>query len=883
MLMKTEYDQHLKPVVTVWSDLIRSAHAAKEEFTQLGKQVEFFYSGTSGFMWRTPYAGTYMKAEGVKPPMFKIEFNKAYEYIALMWPMLFWQMAARKVKPATAMEFDDAMSLAGNDPAMQQMVSMLMDEQATMDVKSSMRARVQERVLNLLPRLQPYGGLEQHAGMAVFDALLKGAGFLTTESYRFPGSDKTLVGSFYLDCDRVLVDPDCKDPLWAQAGWIAIRHEWRPDECDRHFNLPEGTCQQFAKKETAGAQSVNNPKPNGPGPNVAEPAAKNVVVWYEIFSKGGMGNRFIGRNKIASELEEIGGDYVYLCICEDAPWPLNFSGLEMQALDHIDNPIEDEDEWARSKLAWPTPYWRHNQWPINKLMFYPAGTRKAWPLPPLSPAIGEMTVVNILMSVYTELGFKSKDQILGVLEGFLSEDIQAQLVNGAAQNPILIKIKSELAKSVQEVISFIQRPGVNGDIIQVINFLFGLIEQRTGMSPVLYGQGGDTNSRSATEYTGRRETVNIRPDFMRKRVGDWMSETAAKELFAVCQHMTSDDVASDLGPLWTLAWNLLVENEDPDTVLRSCECWVEASEIGRPTKERDAQMLGQLQQYLLPILSGHGAQTGNWEPYNAFIEAYGVASNLDIQACKIPTQQPDPSQAATAQQSQQMEAMRLQAEIAKINAEARRAEMEGQALLVKSQVAMQDSQTKAVQAQNGGQDKQQEFNFRLRKAEQDASLKMSLAQQSAALKQQAAEHAAGLRERAAELQGAQAEHTTSLRERDAEARAMAAEAATHAKLDGLTMAQAAQQQSQQDQQVAAVERHQQTMAERQAMARQKLMTDLLARHQQMQLANDAHEQQMGMEQDRAQQEAQRSNMINSQRLLMSAAEAAIRSQRSQQA
>ena len=880
--MQTIYDPHLKLIVEVWSGLIRRAYDEKQDFTEQGQQVECFYSGKPGFMWRSDYVNKYMGGSaGFKNPMFKIEFNKAYEYIALMWPMLFWQMADRKVKPMRSMEPDEAMALAANDPAMQQMMTMLMEEQATTDAKASMRAKVQERILNILPRLQPHGGLTQHAGMAVFDALLKGAGFLTTEAYKFPGSEKNLVGSFYVDCDRILVDPNCTDPLWSNARWMAIRHEWEPDECDRHFELPEGTCQPFARKSTSGAQYNNDPKPNGPAPKPGDPTARNVVVWYEIFSRGGMGNRLIGKNKINEELSQVGGDFPYLCICEHAPWPLNFSGIEMLALDHIDSPVEDQDQWAQQKLSWPTPYWRHNEWPVNKLTFYPAGSRKAWPLPPMSPAIGEMTVVNILISVYTELGFKSKDQILGVLEGFLSEDIQTQLVNGATQNPIMIKIKSELAKSVQDVISFIQRPGVSGDIIQVINFLFGLIEQRTGMSPVLYGESGDSNARSATEYSGRRETVNIRPDFMRKRVGEWMSETAAKELFASYIHMTSEDVAADLGPVWTMVWNMLVENEDPDTVLRSSECWVEASDIGRPTKERDTQMLQQLQQYLLPILSGHGAQTGDWEPYNAFVEAYGVAANLDIQSCKIPSQQPDASQAASQQQSQQLEYMRLQAEITKINAEARRAELEGQAAVAKSQVAMRDSQTKAQQVQATAIDKQQEYNFRLSKAQQDQVLSQQSAEHSAQLKQQAAEHAAALRERAAELQGAQAEHTTTLKERDAQARVAATDAATQAKMDGMALSQEGQQRSQEIQQAAAEQRHHQTMAEREASAQQRLLSDLLSRRQQMQLAAESHQQQMGMDEDRAHQEAQRSNIIMSQRLLQGAAEAQIRSQRSQ--
>lgn len=874
-----------KSMVDLWSGLIRRAHDAKRDFNTRGAQVEAFYSGGAGFMWNDNYISRFLGgAPGFSPPKFKITFAKAFEFVAVMGPMLFWQLADRKVRPYESMHLDPAV-LAGPDPRYNQLLDALAQQQAMEDARHQMRAQVQERILNWLPREQPSGGLTAHADLAVFEALLKGAGFLLTHPYKFPGSDRTMVGSYRISCDDVLVDPDCRSPLWDDAGWIAIRHGSKWWELERYFELPPGTLKPYATKSSAAAKAYADSRELSPLQR-AKSQGKDIVEWYEVYSRSGVGSRIgVGGKsapEVPQEFDDVAGDFVYLCICPSCPYPLNLpSGM-------LAHPAEEEgdpgtDEWLRAQLAWPTEYWRDNKWPVSMLSFYPHSADSPWPEPPLSPAIGELTVLNIFISSYVQTVYDNSQQLIAVFEGNATK---VKEVLSVSKSPAVVEMNKGIDKSINDVIQFMKRPEVNSDVPRVMDFILKLIERRV-MPDMLYGEGGgEANSRSATEYQGRMQSVNIRPDYMRKRVAAWMTEVAEKELFAVYTHMTTEDVAPQLGPFGAMVWEQLVVNEDPEVVLRSSDCYIEASQLARPTKERDAEMLQQLNQYLSPILAGHGAQTGDWRPFNGFLKAFGAAANIDVADFLLPEQQGGDPEAEAAmqqaqqeiqQQSQQLEMARQQAEVSKVQAEAQRAAAEAQAVAAKLQIAMQDSETKRMAAVGRGQAAAQEQQFRLTKAVQDAGLKRQAAEHAAVLKQQQAEHAMQLKERDAELRGAIAEHGAALKERDAEARAEVVDAQAAAKSHAMQMSQAMQAQ----QLAANQQRQMQDANQRASAARQQLLFDLLAKHQQMQHSAESHRLQLGVDAQRAAQEAQRSNMITQNRLLMDAAKADMRRTRSQ--
>lgn len=902
--MDAAFDYLTKPIVETWAGLIRRAKDAKREFEDRGAQIEQFYSGKPGFMSSGDYQNKFMGGSNKTSKLkFQLEFNKAFEYVAVMGPLLFWRMADRKVRPFQALSFDQS-ALSSGDPLKDQFLTSLVDQQMSTDARNRLRSQVQERVLNHLPKIQPPAGLIAEAGRGVFDALLKGAGFLVSEKYQFPGSEKTLVGSFNVPCDDVLVDADCRSPLWSDAGWIGIRHRQRVDVVERMFRLRPGSLRKYAGLTSSNGQSGRDPR-TSTRTERKQDSTKNVIEWYEIFSKGGLGNQFAGKQAIEPELEELAGDYAYLCICPKCPWPLNINSTDLES-------NEADDQWLSEKTQWPTEYWRDNRWPVSKLSFYEMTNTSAWPLPPLSAAVGEMTVANILIATYVQGAYENSQQLIGVFEGACKE---LQSVLNASNSPQVIELNAGVHKSIADVMQFINRPEINGDVPRTIEFLFGLIEQRTGMSQMLYGEGGSTNSRSAAEYQGRQQTVNIRPEYMRKCVGEWMSEVASKELFGVYSHMDTSDVADMLGPFGALAWQELVVNEDPETVLRSSECYVEASDIGRPNHERDASMLATMQQYLLPILSGHMAQSGDPTPLNGFLTATGHATNMDVTPFLIPPPETgDPEAAAQQQQLQQMtqqlEMQRQQAEIAKLSADARRADADGQASLMQAQTMKSDAQAKMMSDAQENQAKLELASIKLESARQDIGLRTTLAAHQQQLAQQGAEHAAMLRSQASQTQAGMAEHAAGLRQQDATFKSMATQAQAESKLgaldaasrikqeaaaSGLMAKSAAAQQaliaksntSQQDLEAkyaaAQVKQGteassmmskssiaQQSLQAKETAAQQKLVMSLIEGQQRLKQASESHQQSAWILDEKAVADAKRANEMQASKLLMQA-------------
>ena len=863
------YEFLTRPITDAWQGLIRRGLEAKREFNERGAQIEQFYSAGSGFMWQGNYLDRFMGgSSGIASPKFKVTINKAFEYVALMGPMLFWQMANRKVRPHRAMQLDP-MSLSGGDELMAQFLNQLADQQATEDARNTMRAAVLEHCLNYFQREQYGGGLGAHSSVAVFEALLKGAGFLHSEAYRFPSSDRTLVGSFHVPTDDIIVDPDCRDPLWHRANWVAIRHRMAFWEVEQYFQLPPGSLRDYGAALSAGA-SWQSGQPNLP-PTKRTEQSKDTIEWYEIFSRAGVGNKLCGTKRIIEpEFDEAAGDFVYLCVAKNCPYPLNMpSGA-------LTDP-EASDDFVREALSWPTEYWRDNKWPVSKLDFYPHSGTSPWPEPPLAPAIGELTCLNILISAYIQTAYDSRQQLIGVAKGMLEEAAQQKIKN-SSESPLLLEVDTNFKQTIDQVITFLQRPEINGDIPKTIQFLMGLIEQRTGLSDMLYGQNSGSNPRSAAEYTGKMATVNIRPEYMQRRIADWQSEVADKEVLCMYTHVQASDIAEQLGPLGVVAYEQLVTNEQPEAILRGSKCFVEASDMARPNKERDAAMLTGMQQYLVPVLAGHMAQSNDPNPLNGLISAIGEATEIDVSQFLLP--QPGPPDEQTVQLQQAMQ----QAELARLQAEGQKIAAEAQSVPVRDQVAQTDSQIKAEMLARTADAAQQQVALKQSdsNAKQQAlllahQLKTQMASQQAGLKQQTAEHAMSIKERDAETKAAQAEHAAIMKQDDANLKAEEAN-------EQMAMRQKEFEFSAIEKQAAiarGMEAHQQTMAEREQAARQKLALDMFKGHQGFQQAEATHQQGLQQADEKAREDARRSNLITYSKLLSNQLSAAQRQQRPQ--
>jgi len=846
--MATSTDRYhfvTSPLCKVWEGLLRRAIDSKKGYNDRCKQVEEFYSGMANFMWTPNYMSKFMGGTtGLVPPKFQLTIKKAFEYVAVMKPMLFWQLAARKVIPHEMLELDP-MALFGipelppdqePDPqtaAAIEYASSLAGEQAMMNQRNQMRAKLMHCALNYFPREQP-GGLSSHINACLDDVLLYGAAFMMTEPYQFPKSDRTLVKSVRVPSKDVFVDPDCTDPLWLSAKWIAIRHEWTYTETEQYFDLPPGSLREYGTRMTTSARwqrgSERSPVEMGE-------SKKDLIEWFEIYSRAGCGNQLTGtRKEIEPEFDEAcDGNAAYLCVTWGCPYPLNIpsgklmGGIFSEAQELGEEPPGAPVEWVQERLRWPTEYWRDDKWPITKLSFYSHTANSIWPEPPLSPAIGELTALNILISAYVQTAYDNRQTIIGVMKGMV-ENLQHLIDSG--KSPLVVEMDPSgqaIFDSVQKIIQFMQRPEINQDVPKTIAFLEHLIEQRTGMSPVLYGESAGANPRSAAEYQGRQNSVNLRPEYMRKCVAEWQSAIADLEMFCAWSHVQSSDLKEQLGPLGMPAWDMLVTNEDPEAILRGAQCIVEASEIARPNKDRDAQMLDRMQQVLVPILAGHLAQHNDPTPLNGFWEAIGEATDIDVSKFLIPMPQPDSESLQMQQAMQQAQLDQANAEVAKTEAETQKIYHELQGGEVEEEVKLQEMQ----------------------------------------LKQEEATHQMMLREEEANLKKDQAEHQMMLKFHEAELKADAASMQNATKLDS-ALQQMTLKEKQANQDLLNKERQAAQAARlREDQARHQLALQLWQAKQQARQAEATHQLSMTHADEKAAADARRSNMINASRMMMS--------------
>jgi hypothetical protein len=210
---------------------------------------------------------------------------------------------------------------------------------------------------------------------------------------------------------------------------------------------------------------------------------------------------------------------------------------------------------------------------------------------------------------------------------------------------------------------------------------------------------------------------------MQKKVVGWQSEVADKEVLCAYYHVKSDDIADQLGPLGAAAWDELVTNEQPETILRGSKAYIEASDIRRPNKAKDAADLQAMQQFLLPVFAGDMAQTGDVGPLNGFIQAMGDASEIDVSHFLFPEKPPN----EIAQQAQVADVEKVKAETEKLKAEA-------QCTLQEHEGQQQEAQMKMQVAEHGAQIKQQESEQKLQLQAEEAKLKQQTKLQELALK-----------------------------------------------------------------------------------------------------------------------------------------------------
>lgn len=697
--------EFMRPLVDQWTRKLELARKSKQAFQDVGDQCEAFFSQSCGFMWQDKYREKYM-GKGINKPKFQITINKAFELVAIFGPYLFWKYPHRRIKSPDLIELIP--ELFGADEIGQFEFQQALAETAREEPRGQFRNRLMEKYLNYSQREQPQGGLAAHAEMAINDGLIRGRGVLTVQGYTAPGSDHMLTGCFYESVNDLFIDPDSKDPMLRDAKWMAIRHVSADWELEDLFRVPRGTFKNKGKWESMESLATNvgseahMHRSNG--------QSNDQIVWYEIWSKCGVGSRMNHTDSgdfralpkpLHDAFDKTVGDYAYLCIAPNIPWPLNAPSGLIKRLKK-DEEVAKLFRWRAANYGPEFPCWKDNRWPVVLLDFNKVGG-SAWPVAPLAPALGELTALNVLMSALVEQGYENRKSYLGCLSSARKYVEQALK---STDNPAFIELNETAATSINQAIQFLNRPEMNKDILSAIEYLMDLFDKRTGLTDIHYAMNaGGVQSRTAKDMAVKEEKASIRPEKMSGDVARWMSEAAQLEKFLAGWVVEGRSLVPLLGRHGARFWDELIAMEDPEVIVREMQAMVEASDVRRPNKERLTANLQQMLQFLFPVLKEYAEVTGDSGPLNNFLETFGESIDQDLRQWRMGPWTPaaDPAMQEMQQMMAQLEQAKLQADVMKSEMDAQKTQMEIQ----KAQVEMEKTKIEAMQSMNQGEQEAQ--------------------------------------------------------------------------------------------------------------------------------------------------------------------------------
>jgi len=698
----------LRKLTQAWRDLLSSAWANKmEKFGNDAEEALSFFNEDHSFIWDA--VGSAMKDSNLeKPPGFEMTYNVVSEVVQIFGPYIYHRNPNRLVDPVRPLEFPaeavidpmlqyEAQALTGNiqqtigditnqimqslqgqqidpqqaqayaqqqasqHPAIMQMQAKLGEINGELSQQSDLFARlkasqtksvakktakslIMQRILNYTPKEL---NLREHSRKVVDEALIKGEGVWWTELKEFDDDDRVLVGSFYDSIDNMLIDADVAD--FDDAKWVARKRcapsWWLEQKYGRKPGSIKGTAISNSKRKGSvsksdGVWAVPNEQPADYKPT------NDIVVYWEIWSKMGIGGRLDGvPEEIKDKLEDF-GDFCYLVVCENCDEPLNLSRKAM---------YEKEPDELFMDVQWPIPFHKDGQFPCTPLVFHWV-PNSPWGMSHIKPGIGELKFLDFAMSHLARKINSASVDIIGVIAS-AADDIRKQLEGGDDGSGYkIVEISSHYGKGVSEIFSAVQRPPFHGDIWNVIAAVAQRLDRRLGLTE--FNQA--TQSRSALDAKNKYESSNIRPQDMAKRVEETATVLSRKEALAVAWHMEGKDVAPIIGEEAAFLYDELIYNQDPISIVREYDYQIEADSIRRPSKETEQENMTMLTQTALPGIMNYSMSTQNYGPINAFFKDLGKAFNIDVDGYQFTPPQPPP---ITPEQQQMMAA---QQEIAQL-------------------------------------------------------------------------------------------------------------------------------------------------------------------------------------------------------------------------
>lgn len=707
--------EFLRPLCTAWLAKMEQAKRARKDWKGVADDCMMFYSQSAQAMWDPTYSKKFWK--GVKAPRFRITINKAFEMVAVFGPNLMWEIPHRKVEPKKAVPIPPG--LFGDDPQVQVLVQQMMMHQQQEDARDKIVSHLMASWLNYTPREQPAGGLESHSERAKIDALIKGRGCLAVRPYKMPGSDRQLTGSFYVDPFDLYLDPDFNSV--DECRWMAIRHIEPHYEVEERFQLPRNSLRNRATLESSWSYSERLTDDEAASRRQAGQTADNII-WYEIYSKGGVGCRSTSmESSIRDHLEEVVGRYAYIAVCPDVPYPLNMPSEKIRS-----GSVTDDE--VREAFQWPVPFWRDDRWPVEMLDFY-HNPSSAWPIAPMAPGLGELKLLNFLVSWMANRTWKSSRDFWAVASPHV-EHYREYLLNGEDQAIVPTPLDVD---DLDKAIKVLQQPETRQDLSELIQFVSDMFDKRVGLTAPAYGLNADgTQNRTAEETLAKSRAVNVRPESMQKKVVGWQSRIAQSEAFVTRMFVGGNDVLPLVGPIGAHLWEQHVSGADIELITRQFQYTIEASSIRRPNRDRDIGNYQTVLAQFMPIVQQYGQSSGNYEPFNYLMQKWAEYHDADLDGAAIPS--PEPPTPEQMQRQEQLE----QLQVEQLAAEVQRTQAETQAKLASAQPDLAEQMKVQAELERDSVKAQAELQLQQVESEQDLAIKQRTAEMT--LLQDAARH-----------------------------------------------------------------------------------------------------------------------------------------------
>lgn len=629
-------DHPLRLVCTAWhAKIMRALEFKRKEFQRHADEAMRFFDGAQGWLFEDKYGGGAMASENTfsEKPQFRMTVNRVSQLLQLMGPKLYPKNPYRSVSPRRYPFLSPYAYGHPADPATLEFVQALADEEQMRQAQAMDGATCLAEALNYTPNELDLAG---HTRRVIDECLLKGMGVWWTEAHQPHQMSRKLIGSFQDSCDNIVFDPDAEN--YDTITWVARRCVLPTWEVEQRFGLKPGSLRKQGHYESVGRQANMTASGYDKYRAGAGKDHKDLLCYWEIYSKQGLGDKLpeiAAKKTLASDLS-VFGDYCFLAVAENIPYPLN---MPNELFGRSDDEVYDATQW-------PVPYWADGRWPFTLLSFH-WNPNSIYPLSHIKPAIGELKFLSWAMS-FLATKIKNACKTLVAIDKSAQDELTNKIFTDDGSGFSIVKFERVTGKSLADTIHLFNAPEVNADIWKIIESVNDEVARQLGIPDILYGES-KTQSRSATDSHAKQSNVSIRIDDMYNATRGALTWLARNEAMASRWLYSFDDLLPILGPQCANYWMQRLVPMDLESLVREYEFRIEAGNSREPSKEVQVDQMNQSIQVLGPLLQAYSMNTGNFEPVNALVADWGKANDIDtsryVMMNPLPPVAPPPAEA----------------------------------------------------------------------------------------------------------------------------------------------------------------------------------------------------------------------------------------------